>query len=69
MLSQTKEDHAPILIPVADENLEQAADTLVDLIVEAVEVSLNRSGGAQTHGPAYGEAELIEWLHRGKKTT
>jgi hypothetical protein len=60
--------HARILVPAPEANLEQAADILADLIAEAVEVSLNRSGGTETHGPAYGEVELIEWLSRDKKT-
>lgn len=41
--------------------LEQAADTLADLITEAVGLSLNRSAGAQAHGAAHG---LHDRAHR-----
>lgn len=65
----THQEDAPILVPVSEDSLEQAADILADLIAEAIEASLNHSAGVKSHGPACDEAELIEWLCHDTKTT
>lgn len=66
-MPDSQNEHEKTLVPQDGVDLDAAADTLAELIVEAVEQSLERSGGIETHGPAYTEEDLVKWL-RGSKS-